>query len=166
VFELAAGEVHLCFAFPDEWEDPVLIASALEILDAGEIARMERFHFPAHRQLFLVSHVLLRTTLSRYADIPPETWRFVSNDHGKPRVDPEAGLSVPAFNIAHTAGVAVVAVTRGRDVAEVDRPVFLTGGGYRAGKTAVRRPARPVFSLLDPEGGVHQGAGPRSFPPP
>jgi 4'-phosphopantetheinyl transferase len=116
VFELAEGEVHLWFAFPDEWADPVLIASAHDILDAGEIARMERFHFPAHRQLFLVSHVLLRTTLSRYADLRPIAWRFVNNDHGKPLIAPEARAIGHSFSLAHTAGLAVVALTRGRDV--------------------------------------------------
>ena len=116
MFELPEGEVHLWFAYPDEWEEPALTASARGILDAGEIARSEWFRFPAHRRLFLASRLLLRTTLSRYAEIPPEAWRFVTNDHGKPRVAPEAGLSAPAFNLAHTAGIAAVAVTGGRDV--------------------------------------------------
>ncbi len=110
------GEVHLWFAYPDEWEEQALIESARAILDAGEIARSERFHFPAHRRLFLASHLLLRTTLSRYADIPPGAWRFTANDHGKPRVAREAGRPAPSFNIAHTAGVAVAAVTNGREV--------------------------------------------------
>src|SRR5512140_2483909 len=116
VFELPEGEVHLWFAYPDEWEEPALIGSARAILEAGEIARSERLHSPALRQLFLTSRLLLRTTLSRYADIPPEAWRFAANEHGKPRVVPEAGRSAPAFNLAHTAGVAAVAVASGRDV--------------------------------------------------
>jgi 4'-phosphopantetheinyl transferase len=116
VFELAEGEVHLWFACPDEWDDPILIASARDILDAGEIARMERLHFPAHRQLLLVSHVLLRTTLSRYADLRPAAWRFINNDQGKPRIDPAAGAVGLSFSLAHTAGLAVVGVARGCDV--------------------------------------------------
>ncbi len=117
VVELPEGEVDLWFAYPDEWEEPALTESAHGILDAGEIARSERPRSPALRQLFLTSRLLLRTTLSRYADIPPEAWRFVTNEHGKPRVAPEMGPSAPAFNLAHTsAGVAVVAVTSGRDV--------------------------------------------------
>ena len=114
--ELPEGEVHLWFAYPDEWEEAALIGSARAILDAGEIARSERFHLPEHRRLFLVSHLLLRTTLSRYADVPPGAWRFTANDHGKPRVARETGRPAPSFNIAHTAGVAVAAVTNGRDV--------------------------------------------------
>jgi 4'-phosphopantetheinyl transferase len=116
VFELPEGEVHLWFSCPDDWEETDLTGSARAILEAGEIARSERFHLPVHRRLFLASRILLRTTLSRYADIPPGAWRFVANDHGKPRVAPEAGLPAPSFNIAHTAGIAVAAVTNGRDV--------------------------------------------------
>jgi 4'-phosphopantetheinyl transferase len=117
VIELLEGDVHLWFAYPDEWEEQALVESARAVLDAEEIARSEPYHFPAHRQLFLLSRLLLRTTLSRYADAPPGAWRFVANEHGKPRVAPEAGPSVPAFNLAHTsAGVAVVAVTSGREV--------------------------------------------------
>jgi 4'-phosphopantetheinyl transferase len=116
VFELAENEVHLWFAYPDEWRETALTAAARTILDAGEIARSERFRFPEHRRLFLVSRLLLREALSRYAESPPGAWRFIANEHGKPRIAPDAGPSAPAFNLAHTAGVAVVALTRGRDV--------------------------------------------------
>lgn len=114
--DLPEGEVHLWFAYPDEWEEQALIESARAVLDAEEIARSEPYHFPAHRRLFLLSRLLLRTTLSRYADVPPGAWRFVTNEHGKPRVAREAGRPAPSFNIAHTAGVAVAAVTSGREV--------------------------------------------------
>jgi 4'-phosphopantetheinyl transferase len=117
VVELPEGEVDLWFAYPDEWEEPALTESAHGILDAGEISRSERLHGATLRKLFLVSRVLLRTTLARYADVPPGGWRFVTNDHGKPRIAPEMGSSAPAFNLAHTSvGVAVVAVTSGRDI--------------------------------------------------
>ncbi len=108
--ELPEGEVHLWFTYPDEWEEPGLIESAQSILEAGEIARSERFRFSQHRQLFLASRLLLRTTLSRYAEIAPGAWRFAANEHGKPRAVPQAGVPAPAFNLAHTAGIAVVAV--------------------------------------------------------
>jgi 4'-phosphopantetheinyl transferase len=116
VVELPEGEVQLWFAYPDEWEVQALIEAARAVLDAEEIARSERFHLPKHRRLFLASRLLLRMTLSRYADVPPRAWRFVTNEHGKPRVAPAAGLPALSFNIAHAAGVAVAAVTNGRDV--------------------------------------------------
>ncbi len=116
LFNLSEGEVHLWFAYPDEWEETALIASARDILDGGEIARSERFHIPVHRRLFLVSHLLVRMALSHYADHSPAQWRFVRNDHGKPQIDPAIGASSLTFSLAHTAGIGVVGVTRGRDI--------------------------------------------------
>ena len=88
---------------------------------------MERFHFPEHRRLYLVSHLLLRTTLSRYSDLLPKAWRFVNNDHGKPRLDPDAGSSPLCFSLSHTKGISVVGVTRegeiGVDVEQARRSV-------------------------------------------
>lgn len=116
LFELAAGEVHLWFVFSGEGDDPELIASARDVLDGGEIARMERLRFPEDRRLFLVSHLLVRMALSHYADRTPAQWRFIRNGHGKPQVDPAMGVSPLTFNLAHSAGIAVVGVTKERDI--------------------------------------------------
>lgn len=88
---------------------------------------MERFRFPEHRHSYLVSHLLLRMTLSRYSDLLPNTWRFINNDHGKPRLDPDAGPASLRFSLSHTKGLSVVGVTRegviGVDVEQADRSV-------------------------------------------
>ena len=121
------GGVHLWFAFPDEWKDPTLIESARHLLGDEELTRMEKFHFPEHRRLYLVSHLLLRTTLSRYSHFLPKSWRFVTNDHGKPRLDPDAGSIPLCFSLSHTKGLSVVGVTRegeiGVDVEQARRSV-------------------------------------------
>ena len=83
---------------------------------------MARLHFPEGRHLFGVSHTLVRTTLSRYSEIPPGEWRFVKNAHGKPSIDPDLDSSPLRFSLAHTRGLAVVAVTERADVgADVER---------------------------------------------
>lgn len=127
MLDLPDGGVHLWFAFPDEWRDPALLESAGHLLDDEEMTRMERFHFPEHRHSYLVSHLLLRTTLSRYSDLLPNTWRFINNDHGKPRLDPDTGPTAFNFSLSHTKGLSVVGVTRegeiGADVEQADRSV-------------------------------------------
>jgi len=127
LLDLSDGGVHLWFAFPDEWKDPTLSESARHLLGDEEMTRMERFHFPEHRHLYLVSHLLLRTTLSRYSDLLPKSWRFVNNDHGKPRLDPDSGPIPLCFSLSHTKGLSVVGVTRegeiGADVEQADRSV-------------------------------------------
>lgn len=58
----------------------------------------------------------MRTTLSRYSATPPEDWRFVLGEHGCPAIAPEQNPSELRFNLSHTTGLIVLAVTRGRDV--------------------------------------------------
>jgi 4'-phosphopantetheinyl transferase len=127
LFDLTDRSVHLWFLFPDAWEEPNLRQAAVPLLAEEERARMERFRFPKHRRLYLASRLLLRTTLSRYADLPPQGWRFVSGEKGKPRLDKSlAGSPSLGFNLSHTLGVAVVGVTKkgtiGVDVEQADRP--------------------------------------------
>ena len=127
MLELPDGGVHLWFASPDEWKDPILIESARRLLGVEEMTRMERFRFPEHRHLYLVSHALLRMTLSRYWELLPNTWRFTHNDHGKPRIDPDMGSIPLFFSLSHTRGLSVVGVTKegeiGVDAEPADRSV-------------------------------------------
>ncbi len=131
MFDLSDGEVHLWCAASGENDDPSLIEAARRILSAEEIARMERMRFPKGRQLFAVSHLLVRTTLSHYTGRPPGEWRFVRSEHGKPLILADPEPSPLRFSLAHTAGLAVVAVTCksdiGVDVERVDRPVKARG---------------------------------------
>jgi 4'-phosphopantetheinyl transferase len=116
LLRLSDGEIHLWFAFPSETGNPQAPASAHPLLDNGEQTRMARLHFPEGRHLFGVSHTLVRTTLSRYSEIPPGEWRFVKNAHGKPSIDPDLASSPLRFSLTHTRGLAVVAVTQRADV--------------------------------------------------
>ena len=131
MLNLSESEIHLWFAFPGETGDPQKPAPADPVLDDGEAARMERFHFPEGRCLFGVSHALVRRALSRYSKIPPQEWRFVENAHGKPLIDPGLDSSPLSFSLSHTKGLAVVAVTGGADVGvdveRADRSVDAAG---------------------------------------
>ncbi|HYB94512.1 MAG TPA: 4'-phosphopantetheinyl transferase superfamily protein [Vicinamibacterales bacterium] len=99
-------------------------ADALARLDAyqpllsdDERRRMERFVFDRDRRAFLLTRALVRTTLSRYAPVAPADWRFIANAHGRPEIlDRHAGAPDLRFNISHTDGVIVCAVTIGREV--------------------------------------------------
>lgn len=67
-------------AQPDDWP------SSARLLDEEEQRRYRAYRFPADARLYLHAHVLLRTTLSRYANVPPEDWRFVFGGHGRPEI--------------------------------------------------------------------------------
>ncbi|MDA8124428.1 MAG: 4'-phosphopantetheinyl transferase superfamily protein [Deltaproteobacteria bacterium] len=131
MFDLSQGFVHLWFAEPGEWREEIVVAEAFNILSADEVARMELLRFREDQHLYGISHWLVRTALSHYEGRPPGAWRFVANDYGKPLVDPAQGPSLLTFSLAHTRGLAVVAITKGAavgvDVERTDRLVDAPG---------------------------------------
>ncbi|MBL9100844.1 MAG: 4'-phosphopantetheinyl transferase superfamily protein [Myxococcales bacterium] len=89
-------------------------------MNPEEAGRQARFLFARHRHQFLVARALVRTTLSRYADLPPAAWRFVANGYGRPDIDPAHGLGDLRFNLSHTDGLVAVAVARGEVGVDVE----------------------------------------------
>ena len=85
-------------------------------LTADERARAERFYFQKHREHFIVGRGLLRHILSRYLEKEPDQLRFCYNSYGKPALIEEAGAEGLCFNLSHSHGVALYAVTRGREI--------------------------------------------------
>lgn len=109
---LPADTVHLWLAEPQTCRQPELVEQYLSWLDEQERSRYERFRFPHHRHEYLVAHALLRSTLSRYGDRPPEAWSFVRNAYGRPEVAAENGPPPLRFNLSHTEGLVACVVTR------------------------------------------------------
>jgi 4'-phosphopantetheinyl transferase len=111
---LPSDEVHVWITEPEQIEEPRLLEAYLRLLNLEEREKQRRFHFERHQRQYLVSHALVRLTLSRYAPEAPEAWSFVTNDYGCPRVK-EGGPRL-SFNLSHTDGMAVVAVARDTEV--------------------------------------------------
>jgi 4'-phosphopantetheinyl transferase len=95
--------------------DPALLARYRQLLTEEERGRQARFYFQQDRHRYLITRALLRTTLSRYADISPPDWQFVTNAYGRPYVCNE-GVTDLTFNLSHTRKLVVLAVTRGREL--------------------------------------------------
>lgn len=115
---LPPGEVHLWFAFVDrpQLRDPQLLERYRAMMSDEERRRQERYLQPVHRHQALVARALVRSGLSRYApDVEPGRWRFRANEHGRPEI---AGPRVAPlrFNLSHTTGLMVLAVTLDRAV--------------------------------------------------
>ena len=92
--------------------DQRLLEAYWELLSPDETERAQRFHFDRDRHLYLTAHAMLRTVLSRYSPVEPQRWEFETEGNGKPRVaKPPAAEQTLQFNLSHTRGLAVCAVT-------------------------------------------------------
>lgn len=85
------------------------------LLSCDERERAARFVSAVHRQQFAAAHGALRLILSRYCRRRPEELRFERTAKGKPFLT-DMDDSALRFNLSHSHGRALVAVTRGREV--------------------------------------------------
>jgi 4'-phosphopantetheinyl transferase len=128
---------------------PDLLAQYEHLLDDGERKRHRAFHFPDDRHLFLVAHALLRTSLSQYAGVQPQDWRFASEEHGRPQIAAaqREGGGIQ-FNLSHARGLAACAIARdvsiGIDVECLERN---TDWGSIAGRYFSRFETRALAAL-------------------
>ena len=93
------------------------------LLSADERERGERFHFERDRRRFVAARGLLRLLLGRYLDVDPAGLRFGYGPRGKPSL---AGCEELRFNLSHSGGLTLLAVTRDCEVGvdiEQERPV-------------------------------------------
>lgn len=90
----------------------------LSLLDPAERARHDRYQVDGARREYLTGRALVRTTLSRYAEVDPADWRFEANRYGRPAVVPEQAGHAPGlvFNLSHTRGLVALAVGRNCDL--------------------------------------------------
>ena len=87
-----------------------------QTLSPDELARAARFRFPKDRDHFIVARGVLRTILGRYLGLEPSRLRFCYSPYGKPSLDRECGGDSLCFNLSHSHGLALFAVTRDREL--------------------------------------------------
>jgi 4'-phosphopantetheinyl transferase len=102
--------------------------SQLELaLSADEKARADRFHFANDRKRFVAARGLLRELLGKYLQQTPASLEFSHGKHGKPSLSGANVSSGLCFNLSHSAGMAVYAIARERNLGvdvEHVRPEF------------------------------------------
>lgn len=107
--------VHVWLTDPLEVDAPPLVSAYQKLLTPEERQRFERFRFPEHRHEFLVTRALVRTTLTRYAPVAPEAWRFGFNAHGRPHIVPPVQPPLH-FNLSNTHGLVACVVGSHADI--------------------------------------------------
>ncbi len=111
---LGSDEVHVWRAALDLKSADV--HSLRLTLSAEELARAERFYFRRDREHFVVAHGLLRAILGQYLKIEPGQLQFCYNPYGKPALARTFGRDALRFNMSHSYGLALFAVTCGREI--------------------------------------------------
>ena len=111
---LGRDEVHVWRASLDQ--TPSRIQGFLRNLAADERARAAQFHFERDREHFVVARGVLREILGCYLNRVPECLSFCYGSHGKPALAGESEGDAIRFSVSHSDGLALYAVSRGREV--------------------------------------------------
>jgi 4'-phosphopantetheinyl transferase len=83
---------------------------ALAILRPAERERYARFRHDADRQMFLIGRVMARAIVGDALGVAPHDWVWREGLRGRPEVDQ---IDTPlSFNLAHSAGLVVCALSR------------------------------------------------------
>jgi 4'-phosphopantetheinyl transferase len=86
------------------------------VLSPDERDRASRFHFERDRLHFCAARAWLRILLGGYLVADPQDLRFRYSDKGKPELDEPHASSGLTFNLSHSGGVALIAITRDRPI--------------------------------------------------
>jgi 4'-phosphopantetheinyl transferase len=107
-----AGQVDLWMVFTADLQ-PSLLGRYRRLLDESEREQERRFVFLEDRERYVVTRALARIALSRYCDVSPAEWHFGKTKYGRPVIlNEDAAAARLTFNISHTRGLVVLAVTR------------------------------------------------------
>lgn len=108
--KLNDDEVHVWRAAVDLDEKDIL--NNLRLLSPDEREQADRFHFLKDRTRFIARRGTLRSLLSRYIHCPPEQIHFEYSAFGKPEVGKSLNPEHIFFNLSHSNGIALFAISR------------------------------------------------------
>jgi len=120
-----------------------------DALSAQERERAARFVRDEDRKRWAAARTALRALLGAYTDANPRELRFTEGPHGKPGLTgvPE-GLR---FNLSHSAGTALIAVTRDREVGvDVELPRRAVDHVALARRVLTAAEADRIVAIEDP----------------
>lgn len=95
---------------------PAEIQIAESLLSTEERERANRFVYDVHRYRFILRRAWLRRVLSEYAGQNAGTIKLSAGPHGKPELTDSPMAPDLRFNMSHSDGIALLAVTRSGEV--------------------------------------------------
>ncbi len=95
---------------------PERVHSISLVLSEDEKCRAARIRGDKNSREYTFARALLRILLSQYINVDPSQLQFSYSKHGKPELADAFEGGLLQFNVSHSDGVVVYAVTRGRAV--------------------------------------------------
>lgn len=115
--DITDQHVHLWTTAYLEITDELLLKRYYNLLSHREVEVYRRFHFPKDQRQYLVTRALLKTVLSCYhTDVQKTDWVFKISHKGKPSIANQSVINPVQFNLAHTDGLIVLAITKHSDI--------------------------------------------------
>jgi 4'-phosphopantetheinyl transferase len=105
-------EIHIWRVKANESNAALLVSTVTDT----EHAHAKCFRLPASRNEFIVARGFIRFVLSRYLGILAGSVPFREGQHGKPELASQASGPRLTFNLSHSRGVILVAITVGHEV--------------------------------------------------
>jgi 4'-phosphopantetheinyl transferase len=96
--------------------EPAGYSELEKVLSADELARARRFHFARDRNHFIAGRAILRQVLAAYLNRQPSQLQFSSGPAGKPGLAASSDSNGLCFNLSHSHGLALYAITRHREI--------------------------------------------------
>jgi len=110
ILTLGCDEVHVWRAGLNV--TPSQLHRLNQTLAVEKLIRTNRFIFDKDRNYYIVARGVLRCILGQYLSVEPSKVRFSYGLFGKPELAEEASGENISFNLSHTHGVALYAITR------------------------------------------------------
>lgn len=117
VLSVEARTFHEVVVWKIDLDENVGSLSGLErLLSEDERQRADRFHFNLDRQRYVIGRAAVRRLLGKQLRRRPEAVQLRYNSQGKPALVRAEGDADWRFSVAHSGGLALVAMTRHREV--------------------------------------------------
>jgi len=117
------------------------------VLSDAEHTRAGQFCFERDRIRFIARRGLLRMILGRYLAIPPDQLQVHSGVNGKPALSASQVEGID-FNVSHSHGLALYAVTRGRRIGIDIERIRAVPDSYRMAGRVLSPREYAVFRIL------------------
>ncbi len=110
--ELREGDIQIWRLDLDGPEGRNLLAQAFEALTAEERQRAGKMRTGTAPEEFIAGRGSLRRLLSASLNCDPQGIGIVTGTHRKPILRPVCGIQVPHFNVSHSRGMVLIALSR------------------------------------------------------